>query len=116
MSRVKRGTVQRRRHNKVLKLAKGYRGSRSILYRQAKNAVAKAGLHAYAHRRTKKRDFRSLWIARLSAACRAQGVSYSRFIHALHEHKVALDRKILSDLAISEPKTFAALLKTVKLV
>ena len=114
MTRVKRGTTQKRRHNKVLKAAKGYRGLRNRLYRQAKNAVAKAGMHAYAHRRTKKRDFRRLWIARLNAACRSHGISYSRFIHAMHEKKIALDRKVLSDIAIHEPEVFAAIVKAVK--
>ena len=113
MARVKRGTVQRRRHNKVLKAAKGYRGLRSRLYRQAKNAVAKAGMHAYAHRRTKKRDFRRLWIARINAACRAEGTSYSRFMHALSKKGSALDRKVLADIAAREPKAFSALLKAV---
>lgn len=114
MVRVKRGTTQRRRHNKVLKQAKGYRGLRNRLYRQAKNAVAKAGMHAYAHRRTKKRDFRRLWIARINAACRSHGMSYSRFINALHENKIALDRKVLSDIAIHEPAVFEAIVKAVK--
>jgi large subunit ribosomal protein L20 len=111
MARVKRGTVQRRRHNKVLKAAKGYRGLRSRLYRQAKNAVAKAGMHAYVHRRTKKRDFRRLWIARINAACRANGTSYSRFINGLVENKIALDRKVLSDIAINEPDVFTEIVK-----
>ncbi len=111
MSRVKRGTNQRRRHNKVLKAAKGYRGIRNRLYRAAKNAVAKAGVHAYAHRRTKKRDFRSLWIVRLNAACRMHGISYSRFIHAMQEQQIGLDRKVLSDIAIHEPKVFEAIVK-----
>lgn len=114
MARVKRGTIQRRRHNKVLKAAKGYRGLRSSLYRQAKNAVAKAGMHAYAHRRTKKRDFRRLWIARLSAACRANDISYSKFIYGLAEKKIILDRKVLSDIAIHEPAVFEEIVKTVK--
>ena len=113
MTRVKRGTVQKRRHNKVLKAAKGYRGLRSRLYRQAKNAVAKAGMHAYAHRRTKKRDFRRLWITRLSAACKLNGINYSRFINKLTTKKVALDRKVLSDIAIHEPKVFTAIVKEV---
>jgi len=113
MTRIKRGTVQRRRHNKVLKAAKGFRGLRSRLYRQAKNAIAKAGMYAYAHRKTKKRDFRRLWIARLNAACRAQGISYSRFISAMANKQVALDRKVLSDIAIHEPKVFEAIVKEV---
>jgi large subunit ribosomal protein L20 len=113
MTRVKRGTVQRRRHNKVLAAAKGYRGSRSALYRQAKNAVAKAGMYAYAHRRTRKREFRRLWIVRMNAALRAHGVSYSRFIYALSNKMIALDRKVLSDIAIHEPKVFEAMVKEV---
>lgn len=114
MVRVKRGTLQRRRHNKVLKAAKGFRGLRSTLYRQAKNAVAKAGMHAYRHRRTKKRDFRRLWITRISAAVRAEGLSYSKFISGLNKKHVALDRKVLSDMAISEPKVFSAIVKMVR--
>ncbi|MBU0981927.1 50S ribosomal protein L20 [Patescibacteria group bacterium] len=114
MPRVKRGVTQRRRHNKVLKAAKGYRGSRHRLYRQAKNAVMKAGQHAYTHRRTKKRDFRRLWIARLNAAVRAHGMSYSRFINALHEKKIALDRKVLADIAVNEPEVFAKIVEEVK--
>ncbi len=113
MTRVKRGTVQKRRHNKVLKAAKGYRGLRSRLYRQAKNAVAKAGMHAYAHRRTKKRDFRRLWITRLSAACKLNGLNYSTFINNMANKQVALDRKVLSDIAIHEPKVFEAIVKEV---
>lgn len=114
MARVKRGTTQRRRHNKVLKAAKGYRGLRNSLYRQAKNAVMKAGMHSYVHRRTKKRDFRRLWIARLNAACRANGITYSRFIHAMHEKQIGLDRKVLSDIAINEPEVFKAIVEEVK--
>lgn len=113
MTRVKRGTVQKRRHNKILKAAKGYRGLRSRLYRQAKNAVAKAGMHAYAHRRTKKRDFRRLWITRMSAACKLNGLNYSTFINNMAKKTVALDRKILSDIAIHEPKVFTAIVKEV---
>lgn len=111
MTRVKRGITQRRRHNKILKAAKGYRGLRNRLYRQAKNAVAKAGMHAYAHRKTKKRDFRRLWISRLSAACKDNGLNYSRFINNLLNNKVALDRKVLSDIAIHEPAVFTAIVK-----
>jgi large subunit ribosomal protein L20 len=113
MARVKRGTVTRRRHNKVLKAAKGFRGQRGKLYRQAKNAIAKAGMYAYVHRRTKKRDFRRLWIARLNAACRANGTTYSRFINALAEKKIALNRKMLSEMAIAEPEVFAEIVKSV---
>ena len=114
MTRVKRGTNQRRRHNKVLKAAKGFRGLRNSLYRQAKNAVAKAGMHAYVHRRTKKRDFRRLWIARLNAAARMNGISYSRLMHGLAESKIAIDRKVLSDIAINEPEVFTEIVKAVQ--
>lgn len=114
MTHVKRGTNQRRRHNKVLKAAKGFRGLRSRLYRQAKNAIAKAGMHAYAHRRTKKRDFRRLWIARISAACKTNGTSYSRFMNALAEKKIAVNRKMLSEIAIHEPAVFEEIVKSVK--
>jgi len=114
MARVKRGTTQKRRHNKVLKAAKGFRGLRSNLYRQAKNAIAKAGMHAYVHRRTKKRDFRRLWIARISAACKINGTSYSRFINALAEKKIAINRKMLSEIAIHEPAVFTDIVKSVK--
>jgi large subunit ribosomal protein L20 len=114
MARVKRGTVQKRRHKKVLKMAKGYRGLRSRLFRQAKNAVAKAGMHAYRHRKTKKRDFRRLWIARINAACRPLDINYSRFINKLAEKKVVLDRKVLSDIAIHEPKVFEKIVSEVK--
>ncbi len=114
MVRVKRGTVQRRKHNKVLKAAKGYRGSRNNLYRQAKNAVAKAGMHAYRHRRTRKREFRRLWIARINAAVRAEGLSYSSFMNKLAEKGIALNRKMLSELAIHEPAVFKAIIEDVK--
>jgi len=114
MVRVKRGTVQRRKHNKVLKAAKGYRGSRNSLYRQAKNAVAKAGMHAYRHRRTKKRDFRRLWIARINAAVRAEGMNYSTFMNKLATKGIALDRKILSELAIHQPAVFKNIVDAVR--
>jgi large subunit ribosomal protein L20 len=114
MVRVKRGTTQRRRHNKVLKQAKGYRGSRNSLYRQAKNAVAKAGMHAYRHRRTRKREFRRLWIARINAAVREEGMNYSRFMNKLAEKGIAVNRKILSELAINQPAVFKAIVDSVK--
>lgn len=114
MARVKRGTTQRRKHNKVLKAAKGYRGKNSTLFSHAKRRVIKAGIHAYRHRRDKKRVFRRLWIARVNAAVRAQGLSYSRFIYQLSLKKIALDRKMLSEMAIHEPKVFDALVAAVK--
>ena len=114
MARVKRGTLQRRRHNKVLKAAKGFRGLSGRLYSIAKRRVMKAGMHAYSHRRTKKRDFRRLWTARINAATRAQGLSYSQFMYRLSKKMVALDRKQLSELAIHEPAVFAKIVEMVK--
>ena len=109
MTRDKRGTTQRRRHNKLLKAAKGYRGLNSSLYSIAKRAVIKAGQHAYAHRKVKKRSFRALWITRLNAACRMNGMSYSRFVYGLQKKMVALDRKVMSDIAIRHPEIFKQL-------
>lgn len=114
MARVKRGTNQRRRHNKILKAAKGYRGLSGSLFSIAKRRVMKAGMHAYAHRRTKKRDFRSLWITRLNAAVRSRGLSYSRFMYLLSTKKIALDRKMLSEMAIHEPAVFEKLVAEAK--
>lgn len=111
--RVKRGVVRRRRHNKVRKLAKGYEGLRHSTFVKAKEAVIKAGQHAYRDRRKKKRTFRSLWIVRLNAAVRASGGKYSEFIKQLSTKKIGLDRKALSELAIHEPEVFAAIVKEV---
>ena len=111
--RVKRGTVRHRRHKKIRALAKGYRGMRHSTFRKANEAVMKAGEHAYRDRKKKKRVFRALWIVRLNAALREQGVSYSRFIKAMKDKKVELDRKALSELAIHEPKVFEAVVKEV---
>jgi large subunit ribosomal protein L20 len=104
--RIKRGFKARRRRKKVLKLAKGYRGGRSKLFRTAADAVDKALMYAYRDRRQRKRDFRSLWIARINAAARLNNLSYSKFIHGLKLAKVDLDRKVLADLAISDPAGF----------
>ena len=101
--RVKRGIARHRRHKKIKELAKGYQGLRHKIHRKAKDAVIKAGKHAYMDRRKKKRNFRALWIIRLGAAVRAQGVSYSAFIKGLKTKHVGLDRKVLSELAIHEP-------------
>ena len=109
MSRVKRGVVAKARHKKVLKQAKGYRGARSRLYKVAKQAVDKAGQYAYRDRRQRKRQFRSLWIVRINAAARENGISYSRFIAGLNKARVELDRKTLSDLAVYDKEAFAAL-------
>lgn len=111
MTRVKRGFSAHRRHRKVVKAAKGYRGLRSKTFRQAKTAVMKAGMNAYRDRRLKKRSFRSLWIARINAACRAEGVSYSRFINALQTKAILVDRKILADIAMNEPEVFKQIVK-----
>ena len=104
--RVKRGYKARRRRKKVLKLAKGYRGGRSKLFRTATDAVDKALMYAYRDRRARKRDFRRLWIVRINAASRMNGLSYSKFIHGLKAAGVQLDRKVLADLAISDPGGF----------
>ena len=105
--RVKRGYKARRRRKKVLKLARGFRGGRSKLFRTAADAVDKALMYAYRDRRAKKRDFRRLWIARINAAVRMNNMSYSKFIHGLKLAGIELDRKILADLAVSDPSGFA---------
>jgi large subunit ribosomal protein L20 len=105
--RVKRGFKARQRRKKVLKLAKGYRGGRSKLFRTAADAVDKALMYAYRDRRARKRDFRRLWITRINAAARMNGLSYSKFIHGLKASEVALDRKVLADLAVTDPAGFA---------
>ncbi len=111
--RVKRGIHRHRRVKKLKELTKGYRGMRSTTVKRGKEAVVKAGQHAYRDRRLKKRTFRALWTVRLSAALRAQGTNYSRFINALKTHKVLLDRKTLSELAIHHPAVFEAVVKAV---
>ncbi len=105
--RVKRGFKARRRRNKVLKLAKGYRGGRSKLYRTAAAAVDKALMYAYRDRRVKKREFKKLWIIRINAAARMNDLSYSKFMHGLKLAGISLDRKILADLAVSDPAAFS---------
>ncbi|HYK08503.1 MAG TPA: 50S ribosomal protein L20 [Candidatus Eisenbacteria bacterium] len=114
--RVKRGTVSRRRHNKVLELAGGYRGSRSSLVRTAKTAVLQAGQYAYAGRKNKKRDFRALWITRISEATKQQEFSYSVFMNRLKKANVTLDRKMLSDIVVNDPDTFTHLVEMAKKV
>jgi large subunit ribosomal protein L20 len=104
--RIKRGYKARRRRKKVLKLAKGYRGGHSKLFRTAADTVDKALMYAYRDRRTRKRDFRQLWIARINAAARMNNLSYSKFIHGLKLAGVELDRKVLAELAISDPWGF----------
>jgi large subunit ribosomal protein L20 len=104
--RVKRGYKARRRRKKILKLAKGFRGGRSKLFRTAADAVDKALMYAYRDRRVRKRDFRRLWIARINAAARMNNISYSKLIHGLKLANVEIDRKVLADLAISDPSAF----------
>lgn len=111
--RVKSGTTTRKRHQKILKLTKGYGGLRRTVYRLAKQAVQKAGVHAYTHRRTLKRDLRRLWIARINAAVKPYDLNYSRFIKLLTDNKILLDRKILANLALDYPKDFRKLVERV---
>ena len=114
MPRVKRGVVARRRHKKVLDQAKGYQGRRKNVYRVAKQAVIKAGQYAYRDRRQRKRQFRTLWIARINAAARECVMSYSRFMDGLNKAGVELDRKVLADMAVFNESAFAELAKTAK--
>jgi large subunit ribosomal protein L20 len=107
MPRVKRGVTARASHKKVLDLAKGYRGRRKNVYRIAKQAVMKAGQYAYRDRRQKKRQFRTLWIARINAAAREQGMSYSVFMNGLKKADIQVDRKVLSDIAVFDKPAFA---------
>lgn len=109
MPRVKGGVTAHRRHKKILKLARGYRGSKSKLFRVANQQVMKSLNYAYAHRRLKKRDFRKLWIARINAAARNNGISYSKMIYGLKTAGVEINRKMLSELAISDPQAFTEL-------
>ncbi|MBR2252098.1 MAG: 50S ribosomal protein L20 [Neisseriaceae bacterium] len=114
MPRVKRGVTARARHKKVLALAKGYRGRRKNVYRVAKQAVMKAGQYAYRDRRQRKRQFRRLWIARINAAARMYGLSYSKFMNGLKKAAVEIDRKVLSDIAVFDQNTFAQLVEKAK--
>jgi large subunit ribosomal protein L20 len=114
MPRVKRGVTARARHKKVFKQAKGFRGRRKNVYRVAKQAVMKAGQYAYRDRRNKKRTFRALWIARINAAVRALGMSYSTFMAGLKRAQIEIDRKVLADLAVRDPGTFAQLVERAK--
>ncbi|RCW66337.1 50S ribosomal protein L20 [Saliterribacillus persicus] len=109
MARVKGGTVTRKRRKRILKLAKGYYGSKHALFKTAKQQVMKSGQYAYRDRRQKKRDFRKLWIARINAAARLNDLSYSRFMHGLKQAGIDINRKMLADIAINDEKAFAAL-------
>ena len=114
MPRAKRGFKARRRHNKVLKLAKGYRGARSKVFSVAKRQVEKSLAYAFRDRKARKRDFRRLWIVRINAAARLHGLSYSRFINGLGKAEIEIDRKIMADLAVNDPAGFAQLAEQAK--
>ncbi|MDR1628290.1 MAG: 50S ribosomal protein L20 [Oscillospiraceae bacterium] len=114
MARIKGAVATRKRRKKVLKLAKGYFGAKSKHFKMAKQAVMKSGNYAYIGRRQKKRDFRKLWITRISAACKMNGINYSSFINGLKKSEIALNRKMLSEIAISDPEGFSKLVEKVK--
>ena len=114
MARVKGALSTRKRHKKILKLAKGYRGAKSKLYRVANQAVMKSLSYAYVGRKLKKRDFRSLWITRISAACKMNDINYSRFMNGLKKANIEINRKMLSEIAINDPQAFAQLVETAK--
>ncbi|MBN1141496.1 MAG: 50S ribosomal protein L20 [Deltaproteobacteria bacterium] len=114
MPRVKRGFKARRRRNKVLKMAKGFRGGRGKLFRSATEAVDRALKYAFRDRRVKKRDFRSLWIVRINAAARQNGLTYARLIHGLKLSGIDLDRKVLAELAVSDPAGFSSIAEQAK--
>jgi large subunit ribosomal protein L20 len=114
MARVKRGVIARKRHKKVLKQAKGYYGARRKVFRVAKQAVTKAGQYAYRDRRQRKRQFRRLWIARINAAARLNGLTYSRFINGLNKAGIEVDRKMLSDIAVHDAAAFSAIAEKAK--
>jgi len=114
MPRVKSGVVSHKRHKKILKLAKGYRGSKSKLFRVANQQVMKSLVYAYRDRRVRKRDFRKLWITRINAAARNNGISYSRLMNGLKKAGVEINRKLLADMAINDSKSFSCLVETAK--
>ena len=114
MPRVKRGVTARARHKKILKLAKGYRGRRKNVFRIAKQAVMKAGHYAYRDRRTRKRVFRALWIARINAAARSLGITYSKFMAGMRKASIEIDRKMLAELAVKDPAAFGSIVAKVK--
>ena len=114
MARVKGAVTTRARHKKILKRAKGYYGAKSIRFRMANQAVMKSGMYAYVGRKNKKRDFRSLWITRINAAARMNGISYSKFISGLKKANININRKMLAEMAVSDAKGFAALVEKIK--
>lgn len=114
MARVKGGTVTRRRHKKILKLARGYRGAKSKLFRVANQQVMKSLYYAYVHRRLRRRDFRRLWIVRINAAARSNGLSYSKLMNGLKQAGVAVNRKMLAELAVNDQAAFTRLVDVAK--
>ena len=114
MARIKSAVTTRRRHKKILKLAKGYRGAKSKLFRTANEAVMKSLVYSYIGRKQKKREFRQLWIARINAAARMNGISYSKFMNGLKKANIEINRKMLSEIAIADPKAFTALVEKAK--
>lgn len=114
MARVKGALATRKRRKKVLKLAKGYWGAKSKHFKMAKEAVMKSGNYAYIGRKQRKRDFRRLWITRISAGCKANGINYSTFINGLKKANITLNRKMLSEIAIADPEAFTALVEKAK--
>ena len=114
MARIKGATMSRKRRNKVMKMAKGYYGSKSSLFKTAKQAVMKSGQYAYVGRKQKKRDFRRLWITRISAACKLNGMNYSTFMNGLNKAGITLNRKMLSEIAIADPAACTALTEKAK--
>ena len=114
MARVKNGVTAKAKHKKILKKAKGYYGARSKLFKTAKQAVIKAGQYAYRDRRQRKRQFRALWIARINAASRTQGLSYSNLINGMNKANIAIDRKVLADIAVNDPQAFQSIAQQAK--
>lgn len=114
MARVKGAMATRKRHKRVLKLAKGYRGAKSKLFRTANQAVMKSLSYAYIGRKQKKRDFRKIWITRISAACKLNGINYSKFMNGLKKADISMNRKMLSEIAIADPAAFTALVEQAK--
>ncbi len=114
MARVKGGSSIRRRHKKILKLSAGYRGARSVRYKSAHEAVEHAERHAYFNRKEKKREYRSLWIVRINALCRSNGITYSQFVGSLKKAGIKLDRKVLADMAVHDKETFGTLIAEAK--
>ena len=114
MARVKNGVTAKAKHKKILKKAKGYYGARSKLFKTAKQAVIKAGQYAYRDRRQRKRQFRALWIARINAASRTQGLSYSNLINGMNKANIAIDRKVLADIAVNDPQAFQTIAQQAK--